>query len=159
MFAASVERFASSFVICESRGLRLHSHSASGAPAARSCSTTCMTLSSISRKMISSETDILSSAGAAVDVVDDVHHLEHDARPLLVRAVARGDEEQIARGQVGGDLVGDRHRERARQVVDRVGADVLEPRHLVVRLGVELVEPQEPVDLGVVGEATAGASR
>ena len=65
---------------------------------------------------------------------------------------ARGDEEQIARGQVGGDLVGDRHRERAREVVDRVGADVLEPRHLVVGLGVELVEAQEPVDLGVVGE-------
>src|ERR1044071_5643599 len=60
MLAASVERLASSLVICESRGLRLHSHSVSGAPAARSCSTTCITLSSISRKMISSDTDILS---------------------------------------------------------------------------------------------------
>ena len=62
MLAASVDRFASSFVICESRGLRLHSNSASGAPAARSCSTTCSTFSSISRKMISSETETLSSA-------------------------------------------------------------------------------------------------
>ena len=62
MFAASVERFAISFVICESRGLRLHSNSDSGAPAARSCSTTASTLSSISRKMISSDTLTLSSA-------------------------------------------------------------------------------------------------
>ena len=85
--------------------------------------------------------------------MDDVHHLEHDARPLLVRAVARGDEEQVARRQVGGDLVGDRHRERAREVIDRVGADVLEAAHLFVRLGVELVEPQEAIDLAVIGEA------
>ena len=49
-------------MIWESRGLRLHSNSEIGAPAARSCSTTCITFSSISRKMISSETDTLSSA-------------------------------------------------------------------------------------------------
>ena len=41
----------------------------------------------------------MSSAGAAVDVMDDVHHLEHDARPLLVRALARRDQEQVARRQ------------------------------------------------------------
>ena len=80
---------------------------------------------------------------AAVDVVDDVHHLQHDARPLLVRTVARRDQEQVARGEIGGDLVGDRHRERARQVIDRVGADVLEPAHLLVGFGIELVEAQE----------------
>jgi hypothetical protein len=87
--------------------------------------------------------------------MDDVHHLEHDARPLLVRAVARGDEEQIAGGQVAGDLVRDRHRERARQVLDGVAADVFEPSHLLVALRIELVEPEEAIDVSMVGVVEA----
>ncbi|NJM91249.1 MAG: hypothetical protein HC863_03105 [Myxococcales bacterium] len=75
MLAASVERLASSLVICESTDLRLHSNSAIGAPAARSCSTTCMTLSSISRKMKSSEADTLSKAARPLMWWTDVHHL------------------------------------------------------------------------------------
>ena len=84
--------------------------------------------------------------------MDDVHHLEHDARPLLVRPGARRDEEQVARRQILGDLVWNRHRERAREVVDRVAAQIFEPTDLVVRFGIELVQPQEPIDLGVIDE-------
>jgi hypothetical protein len=58
----------------------------------------------------------------------------------------------IAGGQVGGDLVRNRHRECTREVIHRVATNVLEPPELVLRLGVELVEPEEPVDLGVVDE-------
>jgi hypothetical protein len=85
-------------------------------------------------------------------VLDDVHHLQDHARPLLVGSAAGGDEEQVARREVRGDLVGDRHRECARQVVHRIAADVLESTHLVVGLGIELVEAQEAIDLAVIGE-------
>ena len=40
----------------------------------------------------------LEQPGAAVDVMDDVHHLEHDARPLLVGAATRCDEKKITCG-------------------------------------------------------------
>ena len=63
-------------------------------------------------------------------------------------------------GDLVGDVVGDLQVEDARQVVDRVGAQ--RPRAAPMsssRLGVELVEAQEAVDVGVVAEVRAGASR
>jgi len=94
----------------------------------------------------------LEERGAAGDVMDDVHHLQHDARELLVRAVARRHEEQVARGELFGDVVAEREVERTAEIVDRVGAQLFEPADLFVGFGIELVEPQEPVDLAVVLE-------
>ena len=44
------------------------------------------------------------------------------------------------------------HRERAREVVDRVGPHVLEPLHLGIGSGIEFVDAEKPIDLGVIGE-------
>jgi hypothetical protein len=85
-------------------------------------------------------------------VIDDVHHLQHHAGGALVRAGARRDQEQVAGRDVVGDLVGQRQLVDPGQVVDRVGADRLEPVELGVGGRVELAQPQEPIDRGVVGE-------
>src|SRR3569833_1530995 len=50
------------------------------------------------------------------------------------------------------DIVAERQVERAAEVVDRVGAELLEPADLLVRLGIELVQAEEPIDLAVVLE-------
>jgi hypothetical protein len=133
--------------------LRLHSNSATAQPAARNSSTTRSTFSSISRKIASSEIGQAEQRLPPGQVIDDVHHLQHDARGALVRAGARRDQEQVAGRDVVGDLVGQRQLVDPGQVVDGVGADRLEPIELGVVGGVELTQPQEPVDRGVVGEA------
>ena len=94
---------------------------------------------------------------ASLEVVDDVHHLEHDAGDLPVAlwvpgVQPRGEEEEIV--DLAGPGDGRRHpvAEGRAEVLHRVGEDAVEQRP-VERIGVaELVQPEEVVDLVAVAE-------
>ena len=64
----------------------------------------------------------------------------------------RGEQEQLARRHAVRDLLGDAVAEVARQVLDGLGAQLLEAVHVVGDGGIELVDAQEAIDLGDVGE-------
>ena len=73
----------------------------------------------------------------------------------LLAAARRGEQEQLARRHGVRHVLGDAVAEVARQVLDGVGAQLLEAVHVVGVVGIELVAREEAVDLGGVGEGEA----
>ena len=64
-------------------------------------------------------------------------------------------EQEVARRDAVGDLVRDVEAQVPLEVLDRLGAQLLQPAHVVLVARVELVDPQEAVDLLAVGEVQA----
>jgi len=92
---------------------------------------------------------------AAGEVVHDVHDLQDDAGVGAAPPLLRGDEQEIARRHAVCDLVGDLQAEVALEVLDGRLAQLAEPAHVVLVLRLELVDPEEAVDLLAIREVEA----
>ena len=89
---------------------------------------------------------------AARQVMHDVHDLQDDAGVRAPPPLLRGDQQQVARRHAVRDLVGDLEAEVTLQVLDGRLAQLAQPAHVVLVVGIQLVDPQEAVDLVAVGE-------
>jgi hypothetical protein len=88
-------------------------------------------------------------------VVEHVHDLQHDAGRGPPLALLRRDQEQVAHGDALGQLLGDAEVQMTLHVLDRLLPQVLQAVHVQLAVRIELIYPEETINLGPIGEIQA----